>query len=135
MIVQQVLHRAARGKANELTVESFAERNFTTPTERIPTWRHQDQTDLREGKTLQFRAWVNGLSDNADIAAAGGDRSNNFPTPVVLKVDVDIRMGREKGRQGCRQRFHRADIRQQAHMSPQPRPEIVQVAAHLLQLL
>jgi hypothetical protein len=73
MIVQQVLHRAARGKANELTVESFAERNLTMPTERVPTWRHQDQANLREGKTFQLSAWINGLSDNADIAAARGD--------------------------------------------------------------
>ena len=111
MIVQQVLHRAARGKADELTIESFAESNFTTPTERMPQWCHQDQADLSERKILQLRGWINGLPDNADIAAPRGDIPDNLAASVVLKVDVDIRMGREKGRQWCRQKFHRADIR------------------------
>src|SRR5262245_38837490 len=135
MIVQQVLHRAACGKANELTIESFAESNFPMPTERMPQRRHQHQADLRERKTVQLRGWINGLPDNADIAAPRSDCSNNLAASVMLKVDVDIRMGREKGRQGYGEKFHRADIRQQAHMSRQPLPEIVQVAAHLLQLL
>src|SRR5262245_1103289 len=112
MIVQQVLHRAARGKTDELTIESFAERNFAMPTERMPQWRHQDQADLRERKILQLRGWINSLPDNANIAAPRGDCSDNLAASVVLKVDVDIRMSREKGRQRCRQKFHRADIRQ-----------------------
>jgi len=49
--------------------------------------------------------------DAIDIAAPRGDCSDNLAASVVLKVDVDIRMGREKGRQWCRQKFHRADIR------------------------
>ena len=111
VIVYQVLHRAARGKADELAIESFTESNFTPSTERMPQWGHQDQADLCERKILQLRGWINGLPDNADIAAPRGDGSDNLAASVVLKVDVDIRMRREKGRQGRRQKLRRADIR------------------------
>lgn len=116
-------------------VKSCAECNFTMPAERMAHWRHQYQADLGERKTVQFRAWIDGLPDNTDIAAARRDCSNNLAASVMLKADVDIRMGREKGRERYRQKFHRADIRQQAHMSRQPITEIVEVAAHLLELL
>jgi len=115
--------------------KSFVERNLAMPAEWMPQWHHQNQADLREGKTVQLRAWINGLSNNADIAATRGDCSQYLAASVMLKIDVDVRMAGEKGGQRNREKFHRADIRQQAHMSPQSSAEIVQVAAHLFQLL
>lgn len=88
MIVQQVLHRVAVSKADELMVESYAECNFAMLAERMAHWRRQDQADLREWKAVQFRGGINGFSDNADIAAARRDCANDLAASVMLKVDV-----------------------------------------------
>ena len=135
-MVQRLLKRAAFREAYEFLVQDLAKSNFTTPTESLTMGRNQDQAVFGKRKDLELLGRVDRFGDDTDVGAALGDGTYDLSALALIEVDVEIGMGRQEHCQNGRKKFYCCyGIRKNVDMASQPFCEIVQLAAHLLQLL
>jgi len=135
-MVQGLLECAARNQADEVVVQDFAKGHFTMAHERMPARRDHDEAVLRKRKRLELLRRIDGIRNNANIGESLCDRAHDLPALALLQVDVDVRMGRQEGSQSRGKKFHHPNgIRQEVDVRSQPFCVLVQLAAHLVQLL
>ncbi len=59
--------------------------------------RDQHEPIFGERKGLQFFGRIDLVSDNADVREVSGDRTHDVTAGTLLKIDVDLRVLRQKG--------------------------------------
>jgi hypothetical protein len=135
-MAQRLLKRAAFREAYELVIEDLTKGNFVFRTEHVPTGCDQNKAVFRKRKDLELFGRVDWFGDDTDIGEAFGDRTYDLSALALFEVDVDIGMGRQENGQKRWKKFYCCDgIRKNVDMTSQPFCEIVQLAAHFLQML
>src|SRR5215208_6674082 len=88
------------------------------------------------GNVSSSSAGLMGSATMPDVAEPLGDGADDLSALALLDDDVDVRMSGEEHGQSRRQKFDRCNrVRKHVYMASQPFGKIVQLAAHLLQVL
>src|SRR5947209_13536668 len=104
--------------------------------ERVLARRHQDQSILCKRKNLEFLGRIDCLRDNSDLGDTFGDRPDDFSAVALLEIDIDIGVCcKEEGQSGWEKLHGRDRIGENTDMASQPLSKVVEVPAHLLQVL
>jgi len=105
VVFHLILQGIAGREADMVIAKGIAERYRPLPAHRMVSRRDQHKMILGKRKSLQFFGGIDLVAGDADFGGISSDGAHDVAAGMLLKIDIDLGMLQQEGRQAGRQKL------------------------------
>jgi hypothetical protein len=105
VVFHLILQGIAGREADMVIAKGIAERYRPPPAHRMVSRRDQHEMILGKRKSLQFFGGIDLVAGDADFGGISSDGAHDVAAGMLLKIDIDLGMLQQEGRQAGRQKL------------------------------